>query len=155
MKPRKFRRPKGRYLEHRTRLRTRFHEVDTLDIVWHGHYIAYFEAGRAALGREYGIGYEDFRAAEIAAPVTHASCDYLRPARMDEELEVVTRLYHREQAIVELYFEIFRVEDNTLLATGLTRQAFADANGELRLTLPQLMIDFYKRVEDRMVDGDA
>ena len=35
----------------------RFHEVDSLRIVWHGHYLKYFEDGREAFGRKYGIGY--------------------------------------------------------------------------------------------------
>ena len=35
----------------------RFSETDPLGIVWHGNYIKYFEDGREAFGRKYGISY--------------------------------------------------------------------------------------------------
>ena len=44
----------------RTEILVRFNEADPLGIVWHGHYIRYFEDGREAFGNQYGIGYLDF-----------------------------------------------------------------------------------------------
>ena len=37
----------------------RFSEVDSMNIVWHGSYMMYFEDAREAFGREYGIAYLD------------------------------------------------------------------------------------------------
>ncbi|SVE46445.1 uncharacterized protein METZ01_LOCUS499299, partial [marine metagenome] len=42
-----------------TDLRIRFNEIDALGIVWHGHYIKYFEDGREAFGKEHNISYLD------------------------------------------------------------------------------------------------
>jgi len=33
-----------------TKIQVRFNEADPLGIVWHGHYIRYFEDGREAFG---------------------------------------------------------------------------------------------------------
>ena len=40
-------------------LKIRFSEVDSMNIVWHGSYMMYFEDAREAFGREYGIAYLD------------------------------------------------------------------------------------------------
>lgn len=45
-------------LVNKTSLRVRFSEVDSMQIVWHGEYVRYFEDGREAFGREFaGLGY--------------------------------------------------------------------------------------------------
>jgi acyl-CoA thioester hydrolase len=131
-------------------VRVRFQEVDTLQIVWHGHYLTYFEDARVALGRQYGIHYTDIRGAGLAAPLTHVSCDFLASARFDEELEVVARLYERESAKLEFAYEVWRPDPPTLLAVGRTVQAFADAEGRLLLTLPQFLRDFYTQWRESM-----
>jgi acyl-CoA thioester hydrolase len=41
-------------LTNTTTFRVRFSEVDSLRIVWHGHYLKYFEDGRDAWGAEFG-----------------------------------------------------------------------------------------------------
>ena len=38
-------------------LRIRFNEIDALGIVWHGHYIKYFEDAREAFCKEHNISY--------------------------------------------------------------------------------------------------
>ena len=40
-------------LVNKTSLRVRFSEVDSMQIVWHGEYVRYFEDGREAFGREF------------------------------------------------------------------------------------------------------
>ena len=155
MQPRRSRKPKGRYLEHRASVRVRFQEVDSLQIVWHGHYLTYFEEARMAFGRRYGIAYDDIRRAGLTAPVAHLSCDYLLPARFDEELCVTARLYARDSAKIEFYYEVSRASDGALLATGETIQAFADPGGALLLTMPEFMREFYRRSEGEMRSDDG
>ena len=106
MRLRRGRRPKGRYLEHQVPVRVRFNEVDSLRIVWHGHFLKYFEDGRWALGQRYGIGYMDLLQAGFLVPVVHASCDHFEPARFGDELIVTTRLYEQESAKIFFYYEV-------------------------------------------------
>lgn len=37
----------------------RFHEVDLLNVMWHGHYLKLFEDGREDFGRIHGLSYMD------------------------------------------------------------------------------------------------
>ena len=111
------------YLEESTQVRVRFQEVDSLRIVWHGHYLTYFEEARIALGRKFGINYTDFVSAGLLTPVVHVSCDYVRPARFLDDLEVVGRVYRQDSAKLYYYFQVHRPIDNSLLATGQTIHA--------------------------------
>ena len=147
----KCRQPGGDYLEHRVATRVRFEEVDSLQVVWHGHYLSYFEDARVAFGRKYGLSYQAIRAAGLAAPIVHAACDYLRPARHDEELEVTVRLVRSPGAKLDFYYEIRRVEGQELLARGLTTQTFASLDGELILTRPAILREFYECWAEQMV----
>ena len=153
MKSRRCRLPEGRYLEHRTFARVRFQEVDSLGIVWHGHYLTYFEDARVAFGRHYGIDYTDILQAGIAAPIVHVSCDYLSPARYGEQLEVAAMLFHRDSATLEFHYAISRPADAVVLAVGSSIQAFADLQGQLILVLPEFMRRFYQRWEHLMVEN--
>ena len=174
MRSRRLLPPKGKYLESRAAVRVRFQEVDALHVVWHGHYLAYLEDARVDFGRAYGLRYEDIRAAGLMAPVVSLACNYLQPAWFDDRLEVVTRLYQRETATIEFYYEIRRAEgwENgdkpllsrgglspfsrpfSLLAVAQTTQAFADEQGVLMLTMPPLLRDFYARWEGSMRSSD-
>ena len=46
-------------LKETTNIRVRFNETDPLGIVWHGNYLKYFEDGREAFGKEFGMEYLD------------------------------------------------------------------------------------------------
>ncbi len=143
----------GSFIEHRAYLRVRFQDVDVINVVWHGHYLSYFEFGREAFGEEYGLGYLDVRAAGLVAPVVHVSCDYLQPARYGDELTVITRLHPSSRAAIDLSYEVRRASDDALLAKGRTRQVFTDFEGNLLLNQPDLMRRFHEQWKDQLIGG--
>ena len=57
-------------------MHVRFNEADPLGIVWHGHYLRYFEDGREDFGKTYGLSYLDFYQHRIAVPVVSVDCQY-------------------------------------------------------------------------------
>lgn len=143
----------GPYIEHRAYLRVRFQDVDAINVVWHGHYLSYFEFGREAFGEEFGLGYLDIKAGGLVAPVVHVSCDYLAPARYGDELTVITRLHPSDRAAIDLSYEVRRASDDILLAKGRTRQVFTDLEGNLVLNQPALMRRFHAQWADQLVES--
>lgn len=135
------------YLEASAEIRARFHEVDTLRIVWHGHYVAYLEEGRRAFGRCHGVDYPVFLEHGVAIPVVHLAIDYLAPARMDEVLAVTARLLKPDFARLDFEYEVRRAADGTLLARAETRQALTTPQGELLLGWPDFMVERLKSWE--------
>jgi acyl-CoA thioester hydrolase len=135
------------FIEETTTLRVRFNEVDALHVVWHGHYINYFEEARRALGRRLGIDYPAFIERRIAIPVIHLELDFLAPARLPDTLEVTARLLKSESARLDFDYEIRRAGEGALLAAGCTSQVFTTPTGELILNWPPFLLDLLKTWE--------
>lgn len=132
------------FIEDQTTVVVRFNEVDALHIVWHGHYVNYFEEGRRSLGRRLGIDYPVFIERHIAIPVIHLEVNFLAPARLPDTLAVTTRLLKSESARLDFDYEIRRADDGALLATGSTSQVFTTPAGELILNWPPFMLERLK-----------
>ena len=128
------------FIEEKTTVRVRFNEVDSLHIVWHGHYVNYFEEGRRAFGRRLGVDYPAFIEQQIAVPVIRLELNFLAPARLTDTLEINTRLLKSDSARLDFDYEIRRAGESPLLATGSTSQVFTTPTGELILGWPPFMV---------------
>jgi acyl-CoA thioester hydrolase len=129
----------GPYLEETAVIRVRFNEVDALHIVWHGHYVNYFEEARRAFGRRYGVDYTVFVEHRIAIPVVQLRVDYFAPARLADTIEVRACLLKTEAARFNFLYEARRQGENTLLASGSSVQVFTTPDGELLLNWPDFV----------------
>lgn len=88
-------------LVNKTSLRVRFSEVDSMQIVWHGEYVRYFEDGREAFGREFaGLGYMDIYASGYTAPIVELHLQYRKPLKVNDTAVVETRYIATEAAKV-------------------------------------------------------
>ena len=135
------------FIEDQTTILVRFNEVDALHIVWHGHYVNYFEEGRRAFGRRLGIDYPAFIEQRLAIPVIHLEVNFLAPAKLPDTLIVTTRLLKSESARLDFDYEVRRAAGGVLLATGSTSQVFTTPAGELILTWPPFMLERLKSWE--------
>lgn len=124
-------------LQERTEVMVRFNEADPLGIVWHGHYIRYFEDGREAFGRKYGIAYLDFYREGFAVPVVSVQCDYKKPLRYGERVIVECTYIDTPAAKLKFTYKIFEADTKELVATGSSVQVFVEAKAfQLELTIP-------------------
>jgi len=133
------------YLEETVALRVRFHEVDVMNIVWHGHYAGYFEEARRALGRRYDVDYPVFLRNNVVAPVVSLGVKFLLPARLDDTLAVTARFLKPENAKLEFDYVVRRGSE--VLARGVTVQVFTTPDGELLLRPPPFMLELYRQWE--------
>lgn len=127
------------HLINRTEIRVRFNEVDSLRYVWHGHYVKYFEDGREAFGREFGLGYMMVYDQGFATPLIRVELDYKKPLFYGDEAIIETQYVDSAAAKIIFHFKVFRKSTMELVATGKTVQVFTDLNGELVLTIPDFM----------------
>jgi acyl-CoA thioester hydrolase len=111
----------------RASVTVRYAETDMMGVVYHANYLPWFEIGRTTLLKEIGISYRDLEAEGFRLPVLEVSARYLRPARYDDALEVLTVLKERPLVRIRLEYEVRRGEE--LLATGQTVHAFVDREG--------------------------
>lgn len=138
--------PGERFIEANVEIRVRFQEIDSLGVVWHGHYLGFFETARAMFGETHGLEYATMRANGFVVPIVHAEVDYFQPARLGERLSVRTRL-HPEPGAWMTYTYLITSPDCDKLATGQTVQAFTDVSGKLLLTRPAFFEEWLQRCD--------
>ncbi len=133
-----------------TEIRVRFNEVDSWGIVWHGHYIAWFEAGRMALLRKFQLQPQDFAQMGYLAPVVDLKCSYKEPARLDEEIIIRTTVLKPTKAALTFQFEVLRKKDRKLLVTGEETQVLLTLDGKMLYYIPPELEERLKPLFDHL-----
>lgn len=117
-------------------VRVRFNEVDSLGIVWHGHYIKYFEDGREAFGREFGLTYLDVKKYGFATPIVKTTLEHQLPLRYGEVATVEVAFINSRAAKLMFSYTIKNEESQTV-CTGETTQVFTNfETGDMALNIP-------------------
>jgi acyl-CoA thioester hydrolase len=111
-------------LSSRTEVLVRFNEADPLGIVWHGHYIRYFEDGREAFGILHGLGYLEVYKLGFVIPVVSVQCDFKRSLRYGDRVIVETKYIPGEAAKLKFTYRLFNAASGELVATGSSVQVF-------------------------------
>ena len=132
-------------LVNKTEVKVRFSEVDSMGIMWHGHYIKYFEDGREAFGREYGFGYYQVYEHGYMMPVVKVDCSYKRPIKYTDDVMVETTFIDSKAAKILFKYRIFNKQTEEVYATGSSQQVFLDTNAQLYLTLPDFFVEWKKK----------
>ena len=124
----------------------RFSEVDSMQVVWHGEYVRYFEDGREAFGRKYsGVGYMDFYANGYTAPIVDIQLQYISPLTVNEVAVIETHFIDTPAAKLCFEYIIHRQSDGALVARGSSVQVFVDRDGNMCLNTPTFFDEWKKR----------
>ena len=121
----------------------RFNEVDPLGIVWHGHYIRFFEDGREAFGDKHGLAYMDIYKQGFVAPVVDVQCKYKRILSYREKAVVETKFVNSPAAKIIFNYRIYLPESGILVAEGHSVQVFLDSKERnLQLIAPDFFLNW-------------
>lgn len=115
-----------------TRVRVRYAETDKMGVVYYANYLVWFEVARADLLRTLGWSYREMEEAGIVLPVIEAHCEYQRPARYDDEIEVRTEGTMLSAVRMQFNYTIVRAADGSIAARGHTIHASVDTGGRPR-----------------------
>lgn len=128
---------------HITPIRIYYEDTDAGGVVYHARYVAFCERARSDCLRLLGIHQSTFDDCNFV--VRRMVCDFLRPARLDDLLEVRTRFQDMGGARVEIAQEVM-LNGNTLFKADVT-VALVDGRGRPR-RLPQDMADRFRRMPE-------
>jgi len=113
-----------------------FHDVDSMRIAWHGHFVKYFELARCQLLDELGHGYAAMFASGYAWPVVDMRIRYMRPLRFDQKISVSATLKQWDH-LLKITYRIRDTKSGGSLARGFTTHAPVNVDtGELYLGQP-------------------
>lgn len=124
-----------------TRLRVRYAETDAAGVVYYGNYLTYFEVVRVELLRALGLPITELEERGVLLPVVEVRVKYLRPARLDDLLDVSLGLQSVGPASFVCDYEIAR--DGLLLATGWTRLAVCERDSGRCVPMPPWLRELF------------
>jgi acyl-CoA thioester hydrolase len=110
-------------------VRVRYAETDKMGVVYYANYFVWFEVGRTDWLRALGSTYRELEHEGIILPVIEAHCEYHRPSRYDDELEVRTEGRMLSPVRLEFSYTVVRREDEEVTASGRTVHAALDPSG--------------------------
>jgi len=111
-------------------IRVRYAETDKMGVVYYANYFVWFEVARADLLRSLGWTYREMEHAGVTLPVIEAHCEYRKPARYDDEIEVRTKGRMLSPIRMEFTYEIVLRSDQSIAASGRTIHAALDLAGK-------------------------
>ena len=113
---------------HRWPVRVYYEDTDAAGIVYYANYLKFAERARTEMMRASGASHSGMiEAFDSAFAVSRCEIDYLKPARLDDQLSVETRMLEVGAATVDLDQRILRQGD--LLARLKIRIACVNRKG--------------------------
>lgn len=117
-----------------------FHDVDSMNVVWHGNYFKYFEIARTAYFRRIGFDVAEMIQSGYVWPVIESHCRYVAPLLYGMAVEVTATLSDVDHRIKFLY-TIVDSKTRRRMTTGHTVQAMVKRRtGELCLVTPPVLL---------------
>jgi len=117
-----------------------FHDVDSLGIVWHGHYYKYFELARTALYRSLNFDIDDMGRLGFTFPVIESQCRYSGALRYGQQVDISAHFREWEYYIL-IEYRISIAGSGERAAYGHTKQAVCDLAGVLQSYVPDAVTD--------------
>lgn len=110
-----------------------------MGIVYHGHYAQFYEIGRTEALRSLGVTYKHIEATGVIMPVIEIHTKFLRPAKYDDLITVVTILkempaHHK----IIFHGEIYDEQDQ-MLSAGTVTLYFMSALTMKRCEMPGMI----------------
>lgn len=121
-----------------------FHDVDPMAVVWHGHYVKYFEQARCALLRLIDYDYPQMKQSGYFWPVVECRIKYVKPAHYGQWIQVQATLIEYENRL-RIDYRIVDRGSGQHMTIGHTLQVAVDAvSAEMQFVSPTVL---WERIE--------
>ncbi len=122
-----------------TEIEIPFFDVDLMEIVWHGHYLKYFEIARCELLDKINYNYLQMRESGYTWPVIDARLRYARSAKFRQKIIVYTGITEWENRL-KITYKIVDKTTQSRLTHGYTHQvAVAIEKNEMCYESPAIL----------------
>jgi acyl-CoA thioester hydrolase len=122
-----------------------FFDVDTLHVVWHGHYVKYLEVARCALLDKLGHDYNAMRDSGYAWPVIDLQLRYVRGAVFGQRLSVRASLVEWENRLKIDYLITDAASGERMTRASTTQVAVEIASREMQLASPKVFVEVVEK----------
>ena len=123
-----------------TKLTIPFHDVDAMEIVWHGHYVKYAEIARHDLMKIFDYDYPQMVESGYAWPIIEFKMRYIRPSYYGMELTIESSLKEYQNRLWIDY--LMKNPDGQKVCKGYSVQVAVDVKSrEMCLATPKVLTD--------------
>ena len=127
-------------LSHEIEVVPAFFDIDSMDIVWHGHYVKYLELARCALLDRLDYGYTRMRESGYAWPVIELRLKYVRAATFNQPLIVRATIVEWQNRL-KIDYAIRDATSGAKVNTATSIQVAVDmATRELQFVSPPVLL---------------
>ena len=137
------------------RHRVRYRECDPMGVVYHTHYLDWFEAARTEALRSQGVAYASLEADGVIMPVIEATVRYHGSARYDDEVEVEASFADVPRVRVTIDYAVRRAGERAVLVSGRTVLCFVDVARRRPVAAPAAVVEAFRRAEQDAAERDA
>lgn len=117
-----------------------FHDVDTMNVVWHGHYLKYFEIARCELLDQFNYNYGQMKASGYAWPVVESYVKYVQGIQFEQNIRIRAILKEWENRLKIEY--IIYDQAGRRLTKGFTVQVAVDIETrDLCFVSPKVLLE--------------
>ncbi|MBX9755400.1 MAG: acyl-CoA thioesterase [Pseudomonadaceae bacterium] len=117
-----------------------FFDVDSMEVVWHGHYVKYLEVARCALLDKLGHNYQQMRASGYAWPIIDLQLRYVRGAQFGQRIKVRADLIEWENRLKINYLISDVASGERLTRASSVQVAVEIASREMQLASPRVLL---------------
>jgi len=127
-------------LSHEIEVVPAFFDVDSMEIVWHGHYVKYLELARCALLDRFDYGYARMRDSGYAWPVIDLRLKYVRPAAFGQALKVRAQVVEWQNRL-KIAYAIRDAKTGAKVNTATSIQVAVEiASGQMQYVSPPVLM---------------
>tara|TARA_B110000467_G_C18241075_1_gene434577 strand:- start:385 stop:903 length:519 start_codon:yes stop_codon:yes gene_type:complete len=106
-----------------------FYDVDSMRIVWHGHYVKYIEDARCQLLDHIGYNYLVMEESGYIWPIVDMRLKYVASAKFSSVIRVYAFLVEYESRL-KIEYEIYDISSGKVLTKAHTVQVAVDMDSE-------------------------
>lgn len=121
----------------KTSFRVTWADTDAAQVVHYSNYFKFFERAEEEFYRHVGFSFTDLHARGLWFPRVEAFCQYKKPARFGDLLEVEITIGELKEKSIRFEFNIFNKEEATLLAAGYIVALAADKQTGKATEIPE------------------
>lgn len=123
-----------------------FFDIDTMNVVWHGHYVKYLEVARCALLDHIGHNYTHMLESGYAWPVIDLQLRYVRGAVFGQKINVRANLVEWENRLKVNYLITDLASGERLTRASSVQVAVDLHSREMQLASPKVFVAAVEKV---------
>lgn len=117
-----------------------FHDVDSMHVAWHGHYVKYLEVARCEFLESFGYGYQAMQESGYSWPIIDMRIKYIKPLHFGQRVRVQCSLREWEYRL-KVDYVISDSATGERLTKGYTIQVAIDmAKNEMCFESPAILL---------------